>query len=269
MNALTKRLKANWFHNVWLSALLFPLLASLVVWGIYSTMSNGFVRFLLMLVLCYIMTSPIYSWHDSLRVYYALRAEDYEEATRIVACSLPGDTKEKTDSLIIHRSNALLMQSIAESVAVPLFYFAVGGLPLMTFAWAVQWSHHTLSGDVESEEDNPAIEGVYSIVSYVPEKLFSLMVVLSTRLLYLPLQWAWNCFCVGFVRNSSLPFAIGETALGIHDSTISADAVVEDSTLPWLPEAIDTIRMSHIAIVAISAFVVTLFLVRGTFAIIL
>jgi len=243
----------------WIATLTLPILLTGAVWLLLRVTTFYFIKFLFMIALSYMILSLSRTWSRNTRAFWCLRAHDLEMAVYLLDGSESLSCMENDaldEQSMILRSLKQLCGNLEEDIASPLFFMIFGGLPLMVFVWSIQQVHRLAlaAGETDNALAKP-VKLLYTIITIVPSRLFSLCEVAAAGLMRVRVHAALRVFGEQWLKQTSLCASIGEASLGL--SPIS-----DDGSEALDPEPHDLLRINHLTFFALCVYILMLLFLK-------
>jgi len=123
-------------------------------------------------------------YKETNKVYKALKSGDIKEARKYLSYLVTRDCDNMKEEDIVRSTIETISENIVDGITAPIFFIALGGAPLGMFYKAA----NTLDSMVGYKNDKYIDFGFFSakfddILNYIPARVTSLIIVISTLLL--------------------------------------------------------------------------------------
>jgi adenosylcobinamide-phosphate synthase len=145
--------------------------------------------------MCYQMLASRSLFTESMKVYRALARRDREKARKAVSMIVGRDTECLTEEGIIRAAVETVAENTSDGVIAPLFYMALGGVPLMFLYKAV----NTMDSMIGYQNEAYRYLGrcaarLDDAVNLIPSRLGAVLMVLCAGVLGMDPKGAWRIF---------------------------------------------------------------------------
>lgn len=185
------------------------ILAGLFIWLVVCAVS--FIIPFVLLRLCFrvnfwlgIVLEAILVWMmlavkslkaESMKVYDALKTGDIEASRKAVSMIVGRDTEHLDDAGVTRAAVETVAENTSDGVIAPLFWFAVGGAPLMCFYKAVN-TMDSMLGYIEEPYKNVGLipAKMDDIFNYIPARIAAILMLAAGKLCSLDVKNGWRIF---------------------------------------------------------------------------
>lgn len=211
-----------------LEVLLVCLLSFLIPFGIVTILYRSVpaVGFLLETFWCYQLFAAKSLKTESMKVYDRLKNGTIEEARYAVSMIVGRDTKSLSETGVIKAAVETIAESTSDGILAPMFYMAIGGVPLMFLYKAINTMDSMLGyknekylyyGRCAAKLDDAA--------NFIPARIAGVLMVLASFCCGLNGKHAWKMFLRDRKNHASPNSAHTEAAMaGALDVQLAGDA---------------------------------------------
>ncbi len=256
------------FMNIFIIMIVFFSTLSIVVF-LYKI--NFLLGFLFEIIFAYFIIAPKCLYLESMKVYKALQSKDVEKARLNLSYIVGRDTQNLQEDDIIKATVETVSENLCDGVIAPLFYLAIGGVPLGMLYKAV----NTLDSMVGYKNEKFLYFGKFSariddILNFIPARLSAILMLISTLILKLNFKNALKIYIRDRYKHSSPNSAHTEAvcagALGIllgGDSYYKGILVKKDTIGNFINKPInqDIIRANSLMYLSSAIFIIILALI--------
>jgi len=197
---------------------------------------------------------------ESRRVFHALRAGDLSLARQRVARIVGRDTQRLDEPEIVRATLETIAESTMDGILSPLFYFAVGGVPLAITYKAINTLDSMIGHrSVRYLKFGSAAARLDTWANWIPARWSVLVFMLAAAMCGGRVRQTWRCARrygpMGTVPNAGLPEAAMAGALGVqlggvnwYDGVAVTMPPMGEPVRPLIPERIrEAIRFMYAA----------------------
>lgn len=164
-------------------------------------------------IMCYEMLAAKSLRKESMKVYEALGRGSVEDGRKAVSMIVGRDTQRLSKEGIIKAAVETVAENTSDGVIGPMFYMAVGGVPLMFLYKAVNTMDSMVGYRNESYEYfGKCAARLDDLVNIIPSRLAALLMVLCSRPLGFDNKGAWKIFLRDRYKHKSPNSAQTESA---------------------------------------------------------
>lgn len=129
-------------------------------------------------------------------IYNLLIAHDIENARKKVGWIVGRDTDKLTESEVVRATVETVSENITDGIISPLFYFAIGGVPLAVLYRAA----NTMDSMIGYKNEKYLYFGRFAarlddVLNYIPARITGLLLVVSAFILGYDYRNAWYMLC--------------------------------------------------------------------------
>lgn len=234
------------------------------------------LRFIVESIMCYQIIAAKSLYVESMKVYQALIRRDLEGARSAVSMIVGRDTKPLNQEGITKAAVETVAENTSDGVIAPLFFLAIGGVPLGFLYKAI----NTMDSMVGYKNEEFLFFGKVAaklddVVNYIPARLSALLIILSCPLFGLSAHQAWKIFLRDRHNHASPNSAQTESAVaGALDIQLGGDAwyfgklyhkqTIGDASRPAAAD--DIKKANHLMYASTVIFILLIALIRGIVA---
>lgn len=153
---------------------------------IISNKISPYLKLIVESIMCYQIVAAKSLKKESMKVYYALKKNDLEDARKKVSMIVGRDTESLDEKGVIKAAVETVAENTSDGVIAPIFYILIGGAPLGFLYKAI----NTMDSMVGYKNERYINFGRFSaklddVVNYIPSRISARLMIIASFVLRL------------------------------------------------------------------------------------